>query len=333
MSVLDRRLVIGLAWSFAVAGCAGQHRSPAAPRGIQPPVPADQPAEAPAVRSGLLVMAHGGSAEWNASVEAAVAPLAKQIPTEIAFGMANPLTLQQAVDRLESAGVRRIAVVRLFVSGTSFLHRTEYLLGKRPDPPSPRRTTRGAPDELLPVETFSQIEIDTEGLVDAVETGAILRSRALELSRDPTSEVVLILGHGNGDEAVNRHLLRGMWARAELVRAEGFGEVRVETLREDWAAAREEAEARIRAWVTDHVASGRRVLVIPFRLSGFGPYEDVLDGLEYEADGLGLLPHEAIGGWLRRRTAAVFCANGWQQEAVPCSGRPAVTDSAPLARN
>jgi hypothetical protein len=53
-------------------------------------------------RVGVLVMAHGGSPDWNAAVEAAMAPLAAELPTEVAFGMARRETLQEAVDRLDA---------------------------------------------------------------------------------------------------------------------------------------------------------------------------------------------------------------------------------------
>ncbi|MFV1987345.1 MAG: hypothetical protein ACC682_08680 [Gemmatimonadota bacterium] len=308
------------ALSYSLAGCAVHPPPDVSP---SPEVLMDTADRQPApIASGVLVMAHGGSETWNAAVEAAVAPLGEEIPTAIAFGMASPVTLQNAVDELESAGVARIAVIRLFISGESFLHRTKFLFDKRTDARPHGRTAHGSDAELHPIRTASQIEIDPQGLVDGFETGVILRDRALALSRDPTSEAVLILAHGNGDEAANNRLLENTEAAADVIRADGFRDVRVETLREDWAAARDNAESRIRGWVTENVAEGRRVIVIPFRLSGFGPFKDVLEGLEYEADGQGLIPHEAIGAWLRRRTEAVFCTNGWRQEAVSCPDRP-----------
>jgi hypothetical protein len=116
-----------LAVLLPLVGCAAVNPTPSNP----PPVSAPGSS-----RVGVLVMAHGGSSEWDAAVETAVAPLAAELPTEIAFGMARRETLQEAVARLEGAGVDRIAVVRLFISGSSFLHRTQYFLGLRDDPPS-----------------------------------------------------------------------------------------------------------------------------------------------------------------------------------------------------
>jgi hypothetical protein len=44
-------------------------------------------------------------------------------------------------------------------------------------------------------------------------------------------------------------------------------------------------------------------LVITFRVHGFGPYAEVLQGCEYIADGKGLLPHPAVTRWIERQAA------------------------------
>lgn len=84
---------------------------------------------------GVLVMAHGGDPAWNKVVEEAVAPLRAKHPTALAYGMADSDALQHAVYDLELQGVRKIAVVRLFLSGDSFLTRTEKILGVAPGAP------------------------------------------------------------------------------------------------------------------------------------------------------------------------------------------------------
>jgi len=315
--VRKRMRLIGFVWFGLMTGCAA-HPAPQVPLSTTRVLDLANPqTETVSGSPGVLVMAHGGSDAWDASVEAAIAPLAAEIDTEVAFGMADPASLQRAVDLLESAGVTRIAVVRLFISGDSFLDRTEYLFNKTAELPD-RSTGHGSLGDSERIRTASQIEIDSEGLVDAFETGTILRSRARALSGDVRSEAVLLIGHGNGDEAVNERLLRRMVARTELIRTDGYREVAVETLREDWAEPRAEATRRIREWVADRTEDGGRVLVVPFRLSGFGPFGEVLAGLDYEADGLGLLPHDAITSWLRRRVQTVFCDNDWRHVAVTC---------------
>jgi hypothetical protein len=70
------------------------------------------------------------------------------------------------------------------------------------------------------------------------------------------------------------------------------------TLREDWPEKRQAAEQRVRDFVSKAASEGRRAIVIPFRLSGFGPYAEVLKGLAYESDGQGLLPHANVTQWI-----------------------------------
>lgn len=267
---------------------------------------------------GVLVMAHGGPPEWNAAVEEALAPLRAEQPLEVAFGMADAVSLQEAVDRLEAQGVRRIGVVRLFVSGESWYERTARILGIEPGAP-PRPEPAAAGDHpghhdhhgghrmaFWRLRTGAAYALSRDGLLDAPEMGEVLLARARALSREPSREDVLILAHGPGDDAENARWLAKLDARAGSVRAAlPFRRVAVETLREDWPQARAEAERRIRAFVERAAAEGGQALVIPFRVHGFGPYADVLQGLDYRADGTGLLPHPAVTEWLRQQAAAL----------------------------
>ena len=81
---------------------------------------------------GILLLAHGGSAEWNAHVTTLAGQVNQTKPTEVAFGMATRASLQAAVDRLRARGVTDIVAVPLFVSSwSSVITSTEYLLGQR----------------------------------------------------------------------------------------------------------------------------------------------------------------------------------------------------------
>jgi len=62
-------------------------------------------------------MAHGGPPEWNEAVLESVKPLKAKYDVEVAFGMADAASLQESVQKLEARNVRKIGVVRLFVSG------------------------------------------------------------------------------------------------------------------------------------------------------------------------------------------------------------------------
>ena len=89
-----------------------------------------------------------------------------------------------------------------------------------------------------------------------------------------------------------------------------FRAVEVVTLREDWEGKRVLAEARIRDIMTRGSEAGT-VIVIPFRVAGFGPYADVLEGFEYAADGTGLLPHDGMADWVFGTGRNVACREGW----------------------
>ena len=287
-------------------------------------------------KSGLLIMAHGGDEEWNAAVLEAIQPLRASLPVEVAFGMADPHSLQPAVRRLEEQSVRRIAVVRLFVSAASFREQTEYFLGLRQDPPrhfllhggplpneeehyrsgvdpfSLVRLVNSQEQLIPPIEIDSLIDLNREGLYDSDEIGQILVERVQSLSKNPPREAILVLAHGEGEDELNQQwkdrigrLVRGIEAVGD------FKEVWAETLREDWFRKREEAMGRIRHFFGRHQEAGISVVVIPFRVFGFGPYRAVLEGLDYVADGKGLLPHLAVTDWVRRQAEAIFQRNEW----------------------
>lgn len=171
---------------------------------------------------------------------------------------------------LEARGVRRIGVVRLFVSGESWLERTEQIFGLRPGAPpadghhahegdahghhapaDPRHAgSHGNADEVSPkpaggahhhsmaffrVTSRASFELSRDGLVDEPAMGLILADRARALSKDPTHEDVLVLAHGPGDDAENTRWLAKLDSRASAIReAAPFRRVQFATLREDW---------------------------------------------------------------------------------------------------
>jgi len=262
----------------------------------------------PATDFGVLLMAHGGTPEWDKDVLDAVQPLRGRYPIEVAFGMADPVTIQDAARKLEAQGVRKIGVVRLFISGESWLERTEQILGLRTG--APERPKEGAPDphaghaghhnmDLWRIDTRASFALTRQGLAEADGMGEVLAARAGALSRNPRTEDVLILGHGPGDDGENARWLAAIDARADIVRrSRPFRRVAVMTLREDWPDKRPEAEKRIRAFVEAAKAEGGAAIVIPFRLQGFGPYAEVLEGRDYVSDGHGLIPHENVTRWI-----------------------------------
>ena len=297
---------------------------------------------------GVLVMAHGGDPAWNRAVTEAVEPVGQLCPVEIAFGMAQRRSLELAVKRLERKRVKRIAVVRIFVSPESFLHQTQYLLGLRPDPPpfflhhdpqaghsvgtpsNPHASggSKGrapiwvgrASDAPPPIEMKAQVVLNREGLYDSRLIGGILEERIRALSQQPEKESVLILAHGEGDDERNQRWISKLQALVGGVPGlDRYQAVRVETLREDWEEKRALAEARIRGFVENQGRLGR-VLVVPFRVFGFGPYSGVLEGLDHVATRQGLLPHPNVTEWIKGQASDCFSRAGWSNPMVDTAG-------------
>lgn len=263
---------------------------------------------------GVIVMAHGGPPEWNRAVEETVAPLRAQYEIEVAFGMADAASLQEAVRKLEARNVRRIGVVRMFVSGESWLERTEQIFGLKPGAPPPpaahdahgHHGHHGHSMAFYRVASNASFELSRDGLVDEPAMGRILADRARTLSKDPAREDILVLAHGPGDDDENARWLAKLDSRAAAIReAAPFRRVQVETLREDWPDKRVAAEERIRAFVARAAAEGGTAIVIPFRVQGFGPYAKVLDGLTYRSDGQGLIPHDEVRAWIEKQIRAL----------------------------
>ena len=280
-------------------------------------------ATGPRRQRGILLMAHGGSPEWNAEVEAAVEPLRVRWPVEISYGMAVPSSIEAAVARLEARGVTDIAVVRLFVSGESWREETRYILGLRADLPAEPIRAHAAPPHHAPaagpghaghvmepprrIAHRARISMSQDGVGDSALIDAILVDRVRALSADPARETVLVIAHGPGDDAEDQRWIAGMKQRlAGLAAVGAFRRVEVATLREDWPEKRPAAEKRIRTIVDQGNTGGGRVIVVPFRVAGFGPYRDVLAGQTYVSDGKGFLPHANVTRWIERTAESVL---------------------------
>jgi len=296
-------LLLCCAMSLAVTACESRHGMESANADAEP-------------RFGVMVMAHGGSDEWNAQVAKAVAPLREQYPLELALGMADAGSMEAAVRKLESRGVTHVGVVRVFISGESWHDRTLQILGLREG--APPRT--GGDQQRFPaaaaqmpmgmsmpmgfwkIDTGLAFHVSVEGLADAPEVDEILTSRIGHLSVAPEKEVVAVIAHGPGDDGENRRWLDKITERTQNASEQlGLREIRVFTLREDWPEQRVYAEQEIRSYIEQANSRGLTPIVAPFRIHGFGPYGRVLGELDYRADGLGLLPHPNVTAWISRQ--------------------------------
>lgn len=263
----------------------------AAPRGASATPQTDD-------RVGVLVIAHGGSNQWNATIHKAVKQAKLSFSTEVALGMGmhgqEVRMLQQAVNRLERKGVNRIVIVPLFVSSHSEVFRQyEYLFGLRADAQWPEA---GEPLDLeVPV-------VMGKALDDHPVISAILFKRAASMSRKPDEETVILVAHGPVNEADDQLWIERLQRVARYIKDQGkFRDVLSLTIRDDAPKAiKDRATQQLRAAVDVHSQHGR-VLVVPVLMARGGierKIPQLLSGLSYAYSGETLLPDPRISGWI-----------------------------------
>ena len=261
-------------------------------------------------RFGVLLMAHGGSSEWNEAVTSIASEIDALMPIEIAFGMADAGSMERAAQRLENRGVTHAGVVRLFVSGNSWFDRTEMILGLKEGAPSKeewmaekaKRIGMSMPMGYWNIESPIHFSISRDGLANSSEMDVVILDRIASLSKSPGKETVMVIAHGTGDDEENAEWIRLITERTMLAEARlGINQIKVFSLREDWSGKRSESENEIRSFLQAVQDAGNEVIVIPFRVQGFGPYRQVLKNLTYNSNGLGLLPHPNVGNWIKNQ--------------------------------
>ena len=202
---------------------------------------------------GVLVMAHGGSRQWDAAVLSAVAPLRRGSRSQWPWHGRRGITAGGR-RKFESRGVREIGVVRLFVSGDSFpIERSRFWVcapalveARRGSGPGRSRSARHGPWEdrhelRVRGERRGPQRSPRDGRNPArprprVEprSGARRRPRA----------------RPRADDAENERWLAYMDRLAEQTRSTlPFHRVQVATLREDWPEKRVEAQRAVRRFV------------------------------------------------------------------------------------
>lgn len=279
-------------------------------------------AQTPDPKVGVLILAHGGKANWNEEVQKVRAEVDKVYPAEVAFGMASRRTIQAAADKLVERGVERIVAVPLFISSHStVITSTEYLLGQRADAPKDLaifakmdhgdgghgshgggNSAHSTYDGTKPIDLKVPVTM-TSALDDHPKVAEILTARAKALGGKPENEVVIVVAHGPVDEASNRKWLADMSSLvATMKRETAFKRIEYMTVRDDAPEPiRSQATAELRAIVEKAMAESSEVLIVPLLLSFGGIEEGVkkrLEGLPYRMSHQGLLPDERLAKWV-----------------------------------
>jgi sirohydrochlorin cobaltochelatase len=281
-------------------------------------------AQAPA-KVGVLLLAHGGSAQWNERVLDVAKRVDDSRPAEVAFGMATRANIQAAIDKLTARGVTEIVAVPLFVSShSSVITSTEFLLGLRKDAPRDlaifakmNHGSPGAPaaedhsahaghapaaDGASPVTITVPIRM-TPALNRHPLIGAIAADRARSISTAPEQEAVILVAHGPVPDEDNRLWLEDMAVLAQHVKGSAsYASVDYMTVRDDAGPAmREAATKELRDKVSAQIAQGRKVLIVPHLMSFGGIEQGIkkrLEGLDYTMTTQALMPDGRIVQWV-----------------------------------
>jgi len=269
---------------------------------------------------GVLILAHGGSEQWNRVVEQTVAQAQLAHPTQLVFGMGmhahEVQALQRAVDQLERQGATRIIAVPLLVSSASeVMRQLQYLLGLRDEGPW---------RDVKPVTRRASLLMAGTLFDDPTVIAYVLQERAMELSQNAPEETVLLIAHGPNEEQENQQWLRVMASLAEHIRQHGgFRAVIPVTMRDDAPKPIQAAATRrMRELVRQHSRQGR-VLVVPVLLAPGGIEAKIpqrLKGLSYLYNGKTLLPHPRLAQWIGQqveRISAASVADVSQAPAMP----------------
>jgi sirohydrochlorin ferrochelatase len=300
-------------------------------------VQSQKPAAARSAITGILLMAHGGGKDWNGKVNAVAAEVDKQMPTEVAFGMADCATLQAGVDKLAARGVTQIVAVPLFVSShSSVIESTKYLLGLHADAPkdladfamddmpnmsglpkasnapnpsdknsqakTEARATGAKPELPEPIKSPIPLRI-VPALDDHPLVAQILADRAAAIAKDPAHDVLILVAHGPSDDRENAQWLADMNGLVEQMSVHAkYARVEFVTLRDDAdAPIRDQATAELRKAAQSADDAGYHVLIVPLLLS-YGGIENGLrqrlDGVEHTLAPQGLLPDPRIAQWV-----------------------------------
>jgi sirohydrochlorin ferrochelatase len=259
---------------------------------------------------GTIVVAHGGGPEWNAPVVELAKTVKTGGPVEVSFLMgagAATNRFQDAVARLEKAGVSEIVVVPLLVSSHSgHYDQIRWLAG---DSVSLSETMHhhlhmagiDRPKTSLRIRVSRAID-------DSPDVARVIAERAMALTSSPKERAVLIVGHGPNSAEDNAGWMGNLRPVADSVkRWGGFADVKVGLVRDD-------APPPVRAEAVRHVRdlielqarlTGKDVIVVPMLISKGSVSRDKipadLAGLPHVYGKETLVPHPAIARWVEAR--------------------------------
>jgi len=267
------------------------------------------PLVAAVAQTGLLVVAHGAGAEWNARVRETVAQVEwRNGPVALAFLMgpeAATAGWEAGLSGLVEAGAKEIVAVPLMVSTHgSHVRQIEYYAGLRAALPAEltEHGSHGSPRArpTVPIRVTSALDA-------APELGVALAERWQGLEPRDRERPVVLVAHGPSEDEEARAWVRNLASAASILPLAGLKQpVEVALLRDDAAAPiRAAAVADMRRRITALSAeTGDSVVVLPVLISS-GPIIEVtipadLKGMPVRYSRVPLAPLAPLARWIER---------------------------------
>ncbi len=246
---------------------------------------------------GILALAHGYTDEGNRQWMEEFAAISREYPTGYSLGMAmmSAEHIQKAIDGLEAAGAKKILVLRTETGDTnSLVYQWQYIFGRRDDAAylSVPRVTSNAEIIWGPSPTAHPI------------MGEIMLEHALQLSTDPSNEMVIIMGHGPMTPKENEMDLAIMAKHGNAIQeGGGFKEVKHWNVQDDLPPDQRAANvAKVRGWIQDAQDQGMHVIVVTNALTQSGLMDRLkndVDGTDAKFSDRGLMQNPRFSDWIK----------------------------------
>ncbi|TLD41456.1 MAG: hypothetical protein JETT_2303 [Candidatus Jettenia ecosi] len=249
---------------------------------------------------GVLIVGHGYVSQ-DTKFFALVDEVQKRLPKyhvdsglHMVMDMSTHLMWQtedEAIRRLEADGVKKVIVVPFYLNtNSSTVQAIKWSIGCKVEDDSSKSDYLGEiidspgaydPQNDLNIHmggvhrrfsSFSDMKYIATNAVDYhPDISNVLLERAQEFSSDPDNEVIILVGHGDGDDTIEQEYRENVLARyaSDIEGMGGFYDVQYGTIREDWCDKRVAAVQEIRDKIINAVNEGRRVIWVPVRIASW----------------------------------------------------------------
>lgn len=254
--------------------------------------------------TGVLLLAHGTGGGGDRVLRDAAAPLARQTPTAIGFGMAMMASdhIQAALDDLTAAGAKTIVVVPNQMTDANSLTRQWNFIFGRGDKPAYATVPQ--------VKTSAKLVFaDPFGFNPQI--ARILNEHVREISTEPANELVLLVAHGPEEPGDNEVELAALQKYADDVKSTGgFYDVKAISLQDDaLPGLRTGNVKRMRRYAESALRQGKKVLVVPAVIQALGIQQKLhsdLDGIDFTLNPKGLSSSPAYASFIESQVRSVL---------------------------